>query len=463
MTWENRLTFEVSSADPDADTPVWVDLTSRIRDSVQPVEVAIGRQNDLDSAEPATATLLLDNADDALSFGNTASPYPWWGPGRRCRLRERIGATVLDVLTGYVQTPTEGLVTAGVEQRVAVSVTDRLGRLASAPRFVSTLAAHIISKGGSALRGYWPCLDAGVIYPNIGRGEFPPILDNPGLSVSGYIPTAGASSLEGNAAPFVLADDVAPAQLSAATGTSAGLGVVALAPDLRVASTATPIPAGTIVTMVGWYYPQLPSNKNAAYLIGFVDSYGGPYLRTNSTDGMVRLTQTGTLSTVIDGRPLPDQAWVPIAIRYGWDTALIELWIGRDKYPGTLAGTPGGSNTLFDMDIATFYAGGLAHVQLYFGSATDFTFADFVAQYEMAQFGLERQTTGERVRTVAGYAGVRGYEMAVDTGSSVMQKARLAGQTPLDAMRDAERTEQGLLHTAAGDLVFKGRPRLYNI
>jgi len=45
-----------------------------------------------------------------------------------------------------------------------------------------------------------------------------------------------------------------------------------------------------------------------------------------------------------------------------------------------------------------------------------------------------------------------------------MQAATLAGDTPLTAMRDAERTEQGLLYVdGSGNLIFKDRRTLYNI
>ena len=52
----------------------------------------------------------------------------------------------------------------------------------------------------------------------------------------------------------------------------------------------------------------------------------------------------------------------------------------------------------------------------------------------------------------------------VDTGSSVMAPATLAGRTPLDAMREAETIEQGLLFVnGSGNLIFKDRRTLDNI
>jgi len=69
VTWENRNTFEVLSPTG------WVDFTARIRDVQQVIEINVGRQNDLEQAEPSTLTLMLDNVDDALTYGNPLSPH----------------------------------------------------------------------------------------------------------------------------------------------------------------------------------------------------------------------------------------------------------------------------------------------------------------------------------------------------------------------------------------------------
>src|SRR5262249_44791925 len=130
-------------------------------DHQQPIEISIGRQNDLEQAEPSTLTLLLDNADDALTYGNPLTPYPWWGSNRRCRIRETIAGYTQDLLTGWLQVPDETITTAGIDQKVRVNVVDWLGRLRAAPTFTSALAEYIRYPGSSrGLMFYAPLNDS---------------------------------------------------------------------------------------------------------------------------------------------------------------------------------------------------------------------------------------------------------------------------------------------------------------
>lgn len=469
MTWENRFTFEVSSADPDA-TPVWVDLTPRILDELQPIEWANGRQNNLDQSEPGNLSVLLNNSDGALTFGNTASPYySWWGPGRKCRLRERIGQSTIDQFTGYLQVPEELLLTEDIEARVSVTATDRLARLRGSRNFVSNLTEYIRYSGGTALRQYWPCLEqSGIVFRNLLAATGVPVIKFAAASANLIVPTAGVTALIPGGSEPVLADDASPVLLTAATGILSGLERIAATNDYRVDTTGPDITvaAGQIITMVGWYRPDLPQDRDFVSFVSFGDTGGGVNVKTVDSTGTLNLTGYGTLTTTIVGPILPEESWVPIAIRYGWDTAVVELWVGSTRYPGVLAGVPAGPEVVISEKIIVgFYAGAFAHIQFYVGAAADWDFNDYLDQYEFARFALERQTTGERIRTVAQFAGVPTAELSlIDTGTSTMQVASLAGKDPLTAMREAETTEQGLLSVdGSGNLRFYDRRRLYNI
>jgi hypothetical protein len=83
----------------------------------------------------------------------------------------------------------------------------------------------------------------------------------------------------------------------------------------------------------------------------------------------------------------------------------------------------------------------------------------------MGLFGLERQSTGERIRTILQYAGVDPSELGrIDNGASLMQVARMAGRGPMDLVAEAVATEQGEFYADGSGLpVFTGRVRLYNI
>lgn len=83
-----------------AATPVWVDISSRVRG----MWIRRGRQTELSRYEAGTAGVILDNRDRALDPSNTASE--WWPnirPMRRFRLAARWGFTSYPLFTGYVE------------------------------------------------------------------------------------------------------------------------------------------------------------------------------------------------------------------------------------------------------------------------------------------------------------------------------------------------------------------------
>lgn len=453
MTWEGRGIFEVSSADPDSPTPVWVDLTAYVNDVVMTPTLRIGRQNDLDQAEPSQLQLVLNNADDRFTYGNTSSPYAaWWGPGRRCRYRDVIAGTTVPLFVGFLQTPTEGLVTAGIDQRVAITAIDRLSRLQNSRTLVSTLAEHIIYNAGQAARGYWTFAEL-------------PSRDYFGFSSAAYVrdlagvalPTdAGSPSI--SSGDSVAGDELSVIAVGAATGTLASQAIITSAPDIWIDGT-WPIAAGQSVTVVGWFNAAMPANASTAAFIAYLA--GGSISVSLSASGSMTILCSDSLTGSLTTDVLPNAQWVPIGIQYNYVAATLEFWVRGSRYPVTLTGTPPTSDVLSNLQI-TGFAGGVGHVQLYIG--TDYTYAKFAAQYQMAYTVLERQTTGDRIRLIAQYAGIPDAELLLDKGQSLMQPASLAGQTPLDAMRDAERTEQGLLYVdGSGRLVFKDRRTLYNI
>lgn len=448
MTWENRLIFEVSSADPDAVTPVWVDLTTRIRDQIQPVTSQSGRQNDLDQSEPGRLDLLLENSDDALTYGNTASPYAaWWGPGRKCRLRETVAGVVMDRFTGYLQMPTEVLVTAGIEQRVSITATDRLGRLASDEPFTSALGAYILST--TDLQGYFPMTDAAAPFRGIGPSTDPMVVERRGgaqvLPGQGVAPPGGeGSALRLLTAGFVSQEN---AWISLPIG---------FLPDVGVTDS---------VTVVMWI--AVTGTASATQKIMSTRLIGTGQialdLDRDLSAGTWTLAATGVMTATITAGAV-GTALFPVGIRFTMSPANMELWIGGQRFTTTPAGIPQVGEFLsrgefgflsIDFDIS--------HVQVYIGQT--YAYSDFQAQIIQGYTPLERQTTGARIRTIAAYAGIPTAELTqIDTGSSVMQAATLAGKTPLTAMRDAERTEQGLLYVdGSGSLVFKDRRTLYNI
>ncbi len=461
MTWEGKGIFEVSSADPDSTSPVWVDLTPYVNDVVMVPRLAGGRQNDLERTDDGQLQVVLNNGDDRFTYGSADSPYAaWWAPGRRCRYRDLIGATAVPLFSGYLQPPTEGLITAGVEQRVALSAIDRMGRHGLAPQMVSTLAEHIKYHGGPSLQGYWPYNEGVPPFYDVSPIGQPPIV-NKGTRYNGGN-DAVSGSFEVRSGIPVGNDDASVAYCDGALSSSG-----ALTGRLSVlrADVSIPFGVGQVVTMIMWLWPDIIPTEATLFFaqLKSTSDLNCDFNAVSNSD--FTFFADGPMGGAITGRRPPAQAWTPVALRFGYNPAVYELWVGRDRYTSALAGIPPVTDTITRVDAGVGWRGGIGHVQLYVGAAADWTYTDYVAQIDMAWAALDRQTTGDRIRLISQYAGVPDSELTqVDKGQSIMQTAMLAGQTPLDALRDAERTEQGLLYAdGSGNTVFRDRRTLYNI
>ena len=455
--WGSRVTFEVSSAAPEAD-PVWVNLTAYAL-KIEPITVRIGRQNDLDQSEPATLSVLLNNNDDRFTYGNTSSPYTsWWGPGRKCRLRETIGTTVLDIFVGYLQVPTETFVTPSKDQTVSVQAVDRLGRLAASEPFPSALGAYIL--GHADLVGYWPLTTPAPPLLGIGPSTAEMPLDTFRVSGSGAAGVAIAYG-SGEAPP-----GGEGSSLSIVTGKSGStvLSYGQLSYPLGFVFTMS---TTDTVNFVAWCATTAVAYSGTLFASG-IDGNGSSitlFVNINSSTGAWQLQALGAMTGTIDIGHVGDGALFPVGVRVDMTAASMELWVGGQRYTGALTGSvPTAPITVSTGHYAAGVDVDISHVQVYRGST--YSYSDFLAQISMGYTPLERQTTGDRIRTLASYADipVAEYTSTVDPGTTVMQAASLAGKTPLDAMREAERTERGLLYAnGSGQLVFEDRRSLYNV
>jgi len=486
--WADRYTLEISSADPDAQTPVWVDFTDRVRnDDDQPMETASGRQNDLDEAEPAPFVMVLGNDDNEVTYGNPDSTYAaWWGPGRKCRLRETFAEVTADRYTGYLQTPTELVVTdveTGLAQRrVHISAIDRLGRLASAPQFVSTLAAFIQNANTAApLAYYWPLGGSAAPFaPVVGSLSFPLLAQ--ALPAAVRSAETHPAVLPGDGGHLPGDDLSAPyLRLGANGALSADYPVLTAGEQNFLGGVVGPDPPGSlnvdgIGTVVMWVNPQMPYNETVTLLT--VDIAMFPFdlatwtIKRLATTGLIELAVdgsiTGTLTSTI---VLPTDRWTMLAayvISLGGGSARMVLWVDGVEFTSGAAGS-GLDQSVMGITIGGKYQGSVAHVQIYGDDPDDtdltLTAAELAAQRRVALLDYDQQTTNDQMLTIARFAGIPETELLrVDPGVAAMSPLLLAGKTALQPMREAETTEQGLLYVdGSGNLVFKDRRTLYNI
>ncbi|HET8683480.1 MAG TPA: hypothetical protein VFM54_16665 [Micromonosporaceae bacterium] len=466
-TWSQlaTVTVEVSSAAPTA-APVWVDITGYVR-TAQPIDISRGRDSVLAESMPkGRLRLTLDNADSRFTSGYTGSPYyPWWAQGKRIRIRETIGSDTFELFSGYLEVPQVRERVEGVDNLVTVSAVDWLGRAEQDRTMISTLGEHIRYHGGSALRAYWTLGEAQGSTVDTSAGGTWPLYERSRLHVGGgtYVPddpitpsiTYGVSG--GPPGDELTMIDFQP---SRSTSPLAYFQSVHLAGDR---SASLDLVAGTVMTMVAWVRIDTPLPTSQPRLVQVQSSTNG--------FGAIELASTGALaasaartgwSGAVTGGAAPVDTLIPVAVRFGFDPAVIELWAGEDVYSGTMTVTTPTTADMSQMYIGWPFDGRVSHVQLYLGAAGDWTHNDYLAQLEMARHGLEGQTAAERIATLLGYAGVS--SSAKSLTPAVMRQSRLAGRTVVEAIGDAVTTEQGLCFVdGAGRLVLHNRIRRYNV
>jgi hypothetical protein len=447
--------------------PVWIDLTSRVRGII-----INGGEPDVGSAagtaRPATLTATLENIDHALTFGNTTSTLANWKPGRRIRCYEVIGNRRFDWFTGPLQAPeTDDWAEQGVDQVVTISAVDRLGRLATGRTMVSTLAEHILYNAGAALRAYYPLGDTdGTYRPIVGADTYPPLTETVQVT-TGADPTQNRFR---RAAAAIGADDL-PVPMFAPQYQSGTPAIAIAETELTATFGAGILTTGNVVTVAFWVNPTaLEDPQWRPVQIGFGTGGAGGYIRIRRTDnsetplGVWKATFTDDLAAAWTATAYgshTDTGAILLACRINLVGNSMSLFVNNNQYPATVTGTMPSSMLLLSAIVGDNYEGGLGHLQIY---DSDYTFTTHQAQYAMGVGCLAGQATGERIKTVAQYAGIPTSELGmVDTGTSTMWRATLAGQTPLGAMADAEATEQVRLRAnGQGLLVFDSRTRRYN-
>ncbi|MEU4594376.1 hypothetical protein [Micromonospora aurantiaca (nom. illeg.)] len=454
--------FEVSSADPDA-TPVWVNLTSRVRTvgaGMRPVQIRRGAASERDDVQPSTLTLALENTDHALTPGNPSSPYvSWWGQRRRCRLVETVLGVDYVRFTGYTNpVDLSDWADVGVEQFVSLTAVDWLGRLDTVPAFTSTLGEHIRTQGGT-LREWWPLSDPSLPL----RSALSNSVTAPRVSGFQEATTRDPQDLvQPSAVPGPPGDDLSYVRWYPEIN---DFGDLTLAYAVHIAPVNVTASATDTVALSVWTKPDTTRGTplfrptpvflalaSSTFEIGFYDY----------VPGLIALV-AGTSSTQAS-RELERDVWRLVTLRVDFATGAVELWIGADSVTTNTVALPAGM-TFTKLELGGNMSGSLAHVQVRVGpNASTMTRQMHLDQYAHGMRGLERQTAAERVATVAEYAGMPAGDVAVDTTATTpMQRARLSRARPTAALRTAATAEQGRLFvTGAGKLRLRARAARYN-
>ena len=103
--------------------------------------------------------------------------------------------------------------------------------------------------------------------------------------------------------------------------------------------------------------------------------------------------------------------------------------------------------------------GNLSHVAFYAGTLDE---SSIPGMWEAVSGGFAGDTTDERLTRLLGWAGVAASEIDAATGDETMTYQQTSGQTVVDALRDVESTESGVLFDGRdGRVTFHNRSHRY--
>lgn len=465
--WWLGMAFGSPPNDPN---PIWTDVTPYVEAFTGHISATSGASPET-TGDTGSFVAQLKNSDQRFTPGNMLSPhYPNIKSGVQVWLRETIGYETFDIFRGHIGWPeieSWALSTASAprDQAITITAVDRLAWLATAPPFISTVAAHILGNGttSTTLVAYYPLNDG----PKTFRAEgpvAPEITAEKILNLATTPLTPATITAAGGGAPP--GDDITALVLRPDVQDVLGTQTFISSYQLTVDPTVTTLAAGEVLTILLWIRPD--EDVVTANQLAVTMSIGAPStimgLKGNAyVSGVASKWEVGTSigpTGSVLGTGVGRGVWDLIGFQFAYSPNTFNLFSGGKLQVGVLTGVHFGSaiNSLWVEAVS----GRVAHLQIYKGA---FTAADYVAQRQVGLYGLEGQTTGARIRTVAQYAGVPAGELAlIDPGVSYLQRATLAGRTPTEAMSEAVETEQGDLHAnGAGRTVFADRRRLYNV
>lgn len=426
----------------------YTDVTADVDTVVSPVDASIGDAAET-SDEPGHMTIVLENVNHKYSPGNAESTLALQ-TGMPIRLFETIGPFRFDLHTGTIEFPEISDLAFPVrDQQIVVLSVDQLSRWERSPTFVSTLGAYVMGNGGDELTAHWPCNDP------TGSTAIGSTTTVGPLRVVSY-GTANADLLDLAIQPGPAGEDTSFLTLAPATANGAT--------TLRGTTSSFVDFASNEVTVAFWMRGT-GATINATVNVRDDALTTAILVTASATQWQLDVvTGAGSTSVVMSRPPTPDR-WQFVSARLNNLTGACDLYVDDVSVSGAVAS--GTSTGHFDTTILQAVGGVTAfgHVQVYAGAVSTWTQTRHLAQYNAGLTGLERQSTGARIRTIGGYAGLTAAQMAgVDEGCSVMSRAQLAGKTIAAAMYEARDTERGRLFMAGdGSLTFHDRRTVLNV
>lgn len=437
------LSVEFSPTTGPFDTPVWVDITSRVLS----LEWTDGKQADLDEFAPGEATVVLSNHDRLFDpeyaagtyFGNLLPRVPF-------RIRATHSAVTYDLFYGFVEDGWGQDQAPPAWATCEVRLVDLLAVLAGY-KLRSVFSSEVLADTPEA---YW----------TLDESEGTVMHDRSGNGADGHY-----DNVEQGVDPLII-----DAQGKAIEVAHVG--------DNRGEFKGTNLPTEAPVTLEAWVNFERDLTEIHTILVAQRDSAFGSSLWLmversgfGSPDGEVVIEFAGLGgfykargdATIDDG-----ETHHVVMTMESTAAADIKLYVdGVEQTKTLISGTTGGTwtghhiwcvgnvaaSSLFD-----FGLGGIIDEVAVYPSAL--SAARVLAHYEAGSQGLAGYMSGEQIEWVLDAIGVPSTMHDLDTGVSIMGPLESTGRDALDVLREIAATEQGDLYVAhhdGGKLRFRDR------
>lgn len=411
----------------DDGTGTWPYDISKYVDLKAGYTVTHGRQDEFGTVDASTLSIVLKNDDGRFTLGKSSPTYPL-KVGMPVRLSEEVQTFGIAVprFDGYVNAWPVEWPGGKKSSKANVTASNRLARLARRTLRGSVLSNEIRQDSPDA---YFPLTDA--------AGS------DAAIDVSGNLYGSLVQRGTGTAVSF---------------GSTSGLG--------SDSETAADFAAGRYLSQSSGPL-VMPSTTLPAVVLAFATSSGGAMGLFGSFPAaplslFVDIT-AGVIS--VNGSPIPG-SWADglphiLGIRYiGTNSA--EVYVDGTLM-STLFGTPAAIQdfSVGAIGAITGFVGQIAHVAIWKVAPSATRMYSITGAFG-AYVG---ETTDERIARLAGYGNIAAADLALEVGVQRMGAiGSVDGVQLLDAMREAEAAEQGLLFVDPwGDLTFHNRSHRYAV
>jgi hypothetical protein len=423
----------------------WTDVSDYV-ELADRIGIAFGRQDERSTADANSLSLTLDNTDGRFTAGRSASPYyPNVKIGRPIRVRVTPpGGTVVTRFVGFIdEWPVEWDGTDAYA-KAKIRATSRLARLGLSARLRSVIEETILE---DAPVRYWTMGDpSGSTSAAESSGS-----NGAPLTAAG----SGTAVVFGNATGPA-SDGLTAAQFGGAATWSGGVpGTVQFSGQYLSAETT---PAEVYVVRATVLLSTLPSASAHAYIVnGGTQPDDIPGV-ANIDSPAIAVDELGRVCIKgLTGPSINDGATHDVAL-------LIDPGVEARLY---VDGVSAGTGTVVASasppryDVGQGLSGTVSHVAVYAGGTppTSTQIADWA---DAVLTGSTGERTDERLLRILGWAGVASTEITTETGVETMTYQQTSGQSVVEALRDVESTEGGVLYDRAdGNVGFHNRSHRY--